>query len=240
MGRKTRSHEDIISMYAGIIRETYINCRQRYETIYSGSNKVSTYRPGPKWDNPTAGRGEITRRTFWEKLAIRLIDLKVSPELFVIAQFEARQAFSRPPWPNQLLQEGALESYKEHCRQTERDVAAELRRQLDAIKQHCRMCRQRGMARESAWLDAILEPKLQVSALIRYCFACHCYKLVKEQVTAGNVRIKSVLLTQRRQLREEAFAQYFPRRDVYDQHWGDMIPAKLKEEAKKTATLLSQ
>jgi len=196
-------------LYASMVREFY----------YARTGKESTY--GQKGTELQLYGGYISdRRVHVPSPMLRLadffLDRQIEPLPYMQCIFRKWRS-PTPPQVNHLMSAQALGLYEDEMRR----VPDELQRKLEMCD---RLLRQRfslntlhhHMDEEQAAIRALLDIRIELSPLFRYCMAY-----------AGNYAKIAA------QFQNAALLEYTPLRDQYDQIWGDLIPKVLRDAARR-------
>jgi hypothetical protein len=204
--------DDYLMSLAGLIRTIFVANYRRTMIALTGTHSTWGEKPMAKWDGGTNDEG--TFQPIWPKVASLCLEYDLDPVSFVTAQFRTN---SRPPSPNVLLSPTAITRY-EHALETQ---AEELRRKLmiyDRVfaqkafeLEHLLGCNKATAARAAIRnMDADLSPLYRYSRCMR----------ARDEESASRFH-------------DAALIQYLCRHNAYDEFWGDLIPAILRDEAQR-------
>ncbi len=184
-----------------------------------------TYDSNPMWDGGTinvhGSRGVSKRncKPIWPKIALFVLKHKLDPERFVKAQF-LKLGMKRAPTPNFLVGQKALDKYyawPEFEEISEQEIKSALMSGTSIYNLQVEEIRAiTGWPADKVNLSVLMDTTLGMSAIFRYCMACK----VKQPKAA------------RYYFRAAAW-QYCREDKLYDEFWGDFVPAKFKSQAKE-------
>jgi hypothetical protein len=210
--REALKREQIIAEMAAHIRRLYVNHRRAAQSLISGEPCTWGERWIPKWDGGL-DRHDVNHQPIWPKIALHLLEMKVSPELVVGAMFQ--DVGKDMPQPNALIRWATPHRIAEARAQAAASIHAAFRyqKQVFAAKVD-HLVRTRGMSKGVAAIRVLTSPDIPLSGLWRFCVAR----------SAGDEATAEVY-------RKPALWQYAFFMEEYDAAWGDFIPADLREEA---------
>jgi hypothetical protein len=196
---------DLLEAGARHARWLYHQMRARWELTHFGD--VTPV--GDRWDVP-GGKNTSSMYSHWERIALFCYQHDVALEPMLRANFAAAQ--QRPPYPNQLAGQHALEVYQRHPHDRDR---AQLRglwtSQVALAGLLTHEARQAGVAEPIR--EVICRQDAALSGFFRYCLAAG----------AG-------LTDLMRRLAPAAAAEYAMDRDLYDEVCGPLVPTSLVAE----------
>lgn len=193
------------------IRAVYYTCLNAHNST-RGRNTFLGNQAIPRWDGGVDPKtGYKYAESIWKKIARLVIQNRCNPGDFVRSQFSDR---TDPPTPNMLLSETAFSRY-EHKVTHNVDLT---RLRISVNTQICNVLSEITLVSsfhppDAAVRMALLNPLLQASALIRYCFAER--KGIKDAMD---------------HYREDARKQYSGYQDAYNDVLGEMRPRTLWSE----------
>jgi len=196
---------------ARIIRAIYILERRRKEEALTGL--PSHYRSHVMWDG-----GEHRGRTYssvWLKIARFVLEHRLEPVLLIEAQF--RKPSKIVLEPTGILSSDALFVYQEFTQYLDAHEPISFNHQ----KQVCRNAAA-DLYAATNWTDdeimgsVLFDESLAMTPLFRYCMA----KSLKIERVYTDYLHKAVL-------------QYIPRKQLYDNVWGNFIPARFAQKAEQ-------
>ena len=204
---------------ASLLKEAYVAARSLFETRCAGVPR--DYRPSPKWDGEEAfeDNPEITpRESTWERMAAKLVGLKVDPVDLVQRLFDDLAPGERPILPNQLASGSLLSRYGRLVSESVPDIELALKSQLEVFITAFR-CSDDVGTEQDVWVGVLLDEGLSLSALFRYCLALRH----AEDSLVPATRFERVA----EHYEVPANEQYMRNRDVYDKAWVKILPPSL-------------
>jgi hypothetical protein len=157
----------------------------------------------------------------WLDIARRVIKSRFSPELFVRRYFATLRPEGRPPLPNAFKSDRAFAAYEEGREAFYQSVQVAFRMQAETAEVEMALAQQHEPKKLMAWEMVLMNDRLALSALFRYCLALRIRK------DHGAKRFLQVANNFERM----AALQYMEDPSIYDEIWGDWIPDKFKQEA---------
>lgn len=214
---------------AQVIRTAYVEARSSWESLQRGV--AHDYRPTRKEDEGHHERADGKAKDVppvWLTLARGFLRHGLDPEDYVFAAFERALKLKKAPEARQLLAPTYLAAYAEERRRsvdareveiflnTEKAIA---RRQIGYLQSYC------GMSVTGSHHFVLTDESLELSALFRYCVACHLLERTADQ------KARRLFAEVAATYKAAAVAQYARDRAEYDQHWAGFLPRGFAEEA---------
>lgn len=216
-----------------VLKQTYT--QQRRDMLRISFNDYSLYVPPKKYDGeePYYVDGERIgkkRESLWTQLAEVVLENKIYPRVYIIAQFVSAMAYSsRIPEPPQFLfkfnghyqlPEKYIKNYSEFAStkeeqirkalETESEIATnELNYLIKVVKQ----------SPKKAYENLVFNNLNGLSPLFRYCFLA--------QLAETDIYFQNYLPN----FEEKAVIEYINFKQWYDNYWEGLLPLSLKEKA---------
>lgn len=228
--RKTRNRakaRDYSRKLGERLKQAYTTERRLHETQRDGV--LSTYRPAARFDGQAAATVEDNAiDSLWVKAAKTLYRQGIDPEDYVRRVFAmiSGKVISCPR-PNQLLSSRCMELYRNASVDLREEItlAFSTQRQI-ARREVVVKCNVNGKTVPVAMNETIRDESLPLSSLFRYCLALSMREKVVRRL-AKRYKIDAAL-------------QYFPKREEYDQVWGEYIPDQFRQDAASIYEGISQ
>lgn len=148
------------------------------------------------------------------KLDAFLTERDLDPETYLSIAFR-NWSGPRPPLVDQLASERALQAYRRYETTVVPRLIKEKETYYRAITQQTHLNQHlHGMSPADASLSAVLEPRIEVRALYRYC-----------------ILLQTGRDTIAQRYQASALIEYAPFRTHYDNAWSELIPASLRAAA---------
>lgn len=203
-----RPLEQHIEEIGQLVRELYCQAIRRHS-----ANKLYGARPMAAWDGGIDGMGR-KHTSVWPRIAKLLTGLSADPFAYVASQFQAFQA-GKPPAPNQLLSQQAVDRWRLYAQQADIGVAQQLARDIEAVQAHAAPYLGSGRSEADAVRIALGNSTTNgASPLYRYCLSL---RLGMRDVADFFYRA--------------ALLQYLCRQAAYDAAWVEFVPLELKAAA---------
>lgn len=204
-----------LELLAANIRQIYILCRRE--------RSQSNYTPTEHWDGGVT-RWSANRRPIWPSLAAWFLEHGYEPQSYIKAQFWALPA-DKPPSPNTLMSEAAVERYQCYVRDIVKDLRFRFNYEMSVIRVETLPLRHAlrwDHPRALRWALSNTTT-VQASALVRYCLA---NEYAWDDLCA--------------RFHDAALLQYVFQRHAIDEAWpAGVVPEPLKEEARVLAERLT-
>ena len=199
-----------VDWLAQSVRTIYCTCRRE-----RGGLQASDYgeKPMPQWDGGETPQGRRAK-PIWPKIAEKILQCSADPVDFIRAQFEGAN-WSRPPSPNVLLTEAAVDKWRAYKEASGEKLKRLIESDVNQVSLHVLpLTVTLKWPYKKALEHVLCQRGLPVTPLIRYCFA------VREELTETAA-----------QYREPALMQYVMQLDDYANLLPDMIPPELHAQA---------
>lgn len=233
--RQETEFSDAERRLAKIIRRTYIADRSAWEAARRGIVEFK-YVPPRLYDKGVAGISEEAAASIksleqrqkairgtppvWLTLAGKFAHRRLEPEEFIHRMFE-RSDKSRPPEPDQLLDQRFIAEYDKVLRSEASEVASSLLVQKQVAASHIVYWQGAGMDFVGSHAMVLLDEDIDLSALFRMCLADSL--LDKDKVFRKIVKTYM----------KRAAVQFERSRRDYLQSWGDFIPAEFVKRSRQ-------
>jgi hypothetical protein len=208
--------EEFAQSLANRLRKSYIVQRRLYESNRDGT--LSTYMPSRR-DLRTPSVEDSEVKDVFMVQAKKLYQQGIGPEEYVEKVFaQLVGKVTSCPRPSQLTSARCMALYRDANKTLKEDIqrAFTIQRKVArrAIVVKCNVDKS---SVEDAMNETIRDESLPLSALFRYCLA-----LSKDAQKVKRLAERYYIL---------AAVQYYPKRDIYDQVWGECIPDDFREDA---------
>ena len=213
------SAEETRHQLAVLVRWIYMSLARAYKGDMEYGTKAI-----PQWDGGVDQWGRNCTRPVWPRLARFLLERNVDPVTYMRAQFTYMDR-GRIPAPTAFFSDNAVSKYHCYCTEWPQSLRAEYDAAILATQATLAPCVQLSGWDYQRALRYALGNKLavQASAMFRYCVA----------ENNGLPDLAAVF-------HDEALGDYVFQKNAYDTAWGNIVPAKLREEADQIrATMLS-
>jgi hypothetical protein len=198
---------------ASEIRIAYIMAYRAHFQARHGVPSNFGSRPMPRWDGGEASDGR-NYQPIWYKIAQVALQQGISPLDLIAGAFHGWDA-KDPPWPTNLLSAKAIAYAQNNPGVTIEDTKRALQVQKDLWRIQIHLYQQeRQCDFGTAARAALRNRRLELSSIFRYCLA----------LDGGDPETAALFA-------DGALKQYIFDRRAYDEGWGDLIPAALKQRA---------
>lgn len=219
---------------AKALKQTYTLERRFLEYFRSG--EVSKYKPaksldgGSKWNTPEVKASKDAWASACGKLEAKVND--VSPSRYVEVLFAAVRDSAFPiPTVNQLASASYLKLYDEYTKVVNSLIINNFKSGMRSIE--INIFSQPAQDQDSvsrAVYKSLLDRSLSLSPLLCYCVSV---SYAKELTDPSDAKFLKAIKRIAEDNKLAAAKEYSTFPDLYDQSWGDFIPAKFKGNAKK-------
>lgn len=210
--------QELLRVTAEKCRDAYIVHRQAWESTHNAKKQAQSYKPGVKWDGGTDPEDGRVYKPVWDSLAKFVLKHRLDPYEMMATRFKIAAAVRHAPFPNQIACDRYLESYRgdQPICSTSTLKSTKLSEFEFCAVEMLMTAEGYGGSKRDLWLTVLLNPKIALSALSRYCIA-------------ANAGIGEVLEA----VYGDAAAQYMLCPDQYDQAWFDVLPDDFRQSARR-------
>jgi len=200
--------DPVLEALAKQVRSLYCTCMREY----TGDGSYGT-RVMPQWDGDAEGTSGARTTSVWPRIAHCILQADADPYQFIRAQFYSCK-LTRPPSPNTLYNDAAVEKYEGFREQAKKEIQRRVESDDNQVTVHTLpLTRNLGWPYQKA-LDYVLrDTSVRISPLLRYCHA------VAAELSAGE------------EYQQGALLQYVFQVNDYDAVLQQRIPTDLRVAA---------
>jgi hypothetical protein len=219
-----------------VFKNTYIQERRVLER-FRGGPAVAVYKPSPSLDGATVTESpeDKPRKNAWQQAynKIKASQNFTDPVQYLRILFRVLRGSSLAiPFVNQLATPTLLEMVNNHFTNRNRELRVEFLAESQRARTAILIAQKgSGQSLSRAVYSAIVDSRLELSALFKYCLAVstseHCEK---HNIDNSSCKRLDDLAKQHEFL---AALDYVTFSDLYDQVWGNTIPENFRVVAKK-------
>lgn len=211
------NQEDELFMLGQRIRNIWMAFMRDFELTHTGKASSWGNREIPHWDGGETKDGRRCKPV-WPKIADFCVKNNLIPDLLVKALFHNK--YDHPPRPTMATGADALKQYQNYISSgTQTELRIKFRTRFEAQKVRASSKARslqdyQRLDKDTAWQFVLLDRAEPLEPLFRYCVAFDAKydKIVEKYLNA-------------------ALLQYLQHRELYDEIWGDWLPADLKSKA---------
>ena len=219
-----------------VFKNTYVQERRVLER-FRGGPETAVYRPSPSLDGGTVTESpeDKPRKNAWEQAynKIRASQNFTDPIQYVRILFRVlRGSALSIPFVNQLATPTMLEMVNNQFINRNRELRVEFLSESQRAKTAILIAQKgSGQSLARAVYSAIVDSRLELSALFKYCLAVSTSEHCKKRKIDNSSCIRLDQLAKQHEFL--AALDYVTFSDLYDQVWGNTIPENFRVVAKK-------